>query len=95
MTNSAEQPSLCDNPYLSEDCGTELGTDGLLEQGHHLQVHVDHLGVPAPHAALAHVALAAGHEAGHLHLAVGGAHLAQDLHHIINLRTVLEPPRPS
>ena len=39
--------------------------------------------VPAPHAALAHVALAAGHEAGHLHVAVRGAHLAHHLAIII------------
>ena len=37
------------------------------------------LSIASPDAALAHVALAAGHEAGHLHLGVGRAHLHHHL----------------
>ena len=51
-----------------------------LVKGH--RVHV-----PAPHAALAHVSLAAGHEAGHLHVAVRGAHLAHHLATSIIIQT--------
>ena len=72
---------------LPDHRGAELGGDGLLQHRHHPGVHVDDLGVPAADAALAHVALAAGHEAGHLEAGVRGAHLGHHLLETVELRS--------
>ena len=65
---------------LADDSGTQLGGDALLQHGKHPGVHVDDLSISSSDATLAHVSLAAGHEAGTLQLGVGGAHLC---HHLL------------
>ena len=70
---------------LPDHCGAELGGDGLLKHREHPGVHVDDLGVAAPDPALAHVALAAGHEARHLQSRVGGAHFCHHLFETVEL----------
>ena len=49
------------------------GGDLLLEHREHVGIHVDYLGVSSSDAALAHVVLAAGHEAGQLQVGVRGS----------------------
>ena len=56
------------------------GGDRLLEHHEHIGIHVDQLGVSPSDAALAHVALAVGHEAGQLQVGVRGSHLS---HHLL------------
>ena len=73
---------------LPDHGGAKFGGDRLLEHGHDPGVHVDHLGVAAPNAALPHVTLAAGHEAGHLQSRVRGAHLSHHLLKAVEFRSL-------